>query len=56
MLQTVVGTERMGTDEMAENILMIYDEVVKALPKAKENVRAVIVKKTMGKPVKIKNK
>ena len=56
MLQTVVGTERMGTDEMAENILMIYDEVVKALPKAKENVKAVIVKKTMGKPVKIKNK
>ncbi|MEM0360448.1 MAG: hypothetical protein QXK06_03900 [Candidatus Diapherotrites archaeon] len=53
MVQVLVGKESMKPEELAENILKVYSEVEKALPKQKHNIKAVRIKKTMGPVVKI---
>ncbi len=46
-----VGTEKMKDDEIAENMLAVYNAALHAVPGEKENIREVLVKLTMGKPV-----
>lgn len=53
IIQVVVGKESMEKEQVAENILMIYDKVVESLPSKKQNIKSVMVKKTMGNPVRI---
>ena len=47
-----VGTEEMTDEKVAENISAVLKTVETALPKGKEQIRNVIIKLTMGKPVK----
>lgn len=49
-----VGKQSMKDEEIIENILAVYNSVLKALPKEKENIKNIEVKFTMTKPVKIK--
>ncbi|MBU3906756.1 MAG: hypothetical protein KKA64_00725 [Nanoarchaeota archaeon] len=49
-----VGKESMKDGEIIENILVIYNSVLKALPKEKENIKNIEIKLTMTKPQKIK--
>ena len=49
-----VGKENMKDEEIIENILAIYNELLKVLPREKENIKNIEVKFTMSKPVKIK--
>lgn len=46
----------MKDEEITENILAVYNSVIKNLPKEKENIRNIELKFTMTKPQKIKVK
>lgn len=48
-----VGKYSMKEDEVLENIVAIYNEIIKALPREKENIKNLEVKYTMSKPIKI---
>jgi len=50
-IQTLVGTEDMEPKKIAENCLAVL-EVIEGKVKA-QNLRAIYVKKTMGKPIKV---
>ena len=49
-----VGKQSMSDKDIIENIMAIYDNVLKILPKQKENIKNIELKFTMTKPVKIK--
>jgi large subunit ribosomal protein L1 len=48
-----IGKEEMDDEKIAENIKAVYNAIESALPKKKENIRNVIVKLTMGKPLRV---
>lgn len=50
-VKTSVGVESMKDEEIAENYLTVYQHVLSLLPQEKHNVKSVLVKLTMGKPV-----
>jgi len=51
-----VGKENMKDEEIIENIDSVYKGIVNVLPNKKENVKNVMIKLTMGKPVKVEIK
>ncbi len=52
-VQCMIGTEGMGDEELAENALAVLKFLEEKLPKGRKNVRNVLVKFTMSKPVKV---
>ncbi len=50
-----VGNEKMPKDQISENLKIIYNGIVNALPKKKENIKNVMVKLTMTKPLKLES-
>ena len=55
-IKLAIGKESMKDEEITENILAVYNVIMKELPKGKENIRNVELKFTMSKPEKIKIK
>jgi len=55
-IKVPVGKQSMKDEDLIENIMSIYNETIKALPRDKENVKNIEIKFTMTKPVKIKLK
>ena len=53
-IKLAIGKQSMKDEEIIENILSIYNAVLKALPKDKENIKNIELKFTMTKPQKIK--
>jgi len=53
-IKLAIGKHSMKDEEITENILAVYNSIVKDLPKGKENVRNIELKFTMSKPQKIK--
>jgi large subunit ribosomal protein L1 len=51
-----VGKQNMKDEEIIENIIAVYNALLKALVKGKDNVRNLEIKFTMTKPIKIKFK
>jgi len=51
-----VGKQSMKDEDIIENIITIYHEIIKVLPRNKENVKNIELKFTMAKPIKIKLK
>jgi len=51
-----VGKESMKDEHLIENIQAIYHGLVNALPTKKENLRNILIKKTMGKPIMVEMK
>jgi len=51
-----VGKESMSDAVLMENIKAIYDGLIAVLPIKKDNVKSVLVKSTMGKPIKVEMK
>src|SRR5207302_881916 len=47
-----VGERKLTDSELAENVLAVVQAVEKKLPQGEKNIKSVIVKTTMGKPVK----
>lgn len=52
-IKLAIGKQSMPDKDIVENILSVYDSVVKALPRDKENIKNIKLKFTMTKPVKI---
>lgn len=48
-----VGKENMKDSEIIENIMTIYNLLLKNLPRNKENIKSIVIKFTMTKPYKI---
>jgi ribosomal protein L1 len=55
-IKICVGREGMKNEEIAANINAAYSSIVNALPTKKENVKSVLVKLTMSKPLKVEMK
>ncbi|MBI2451841.1 hypothetical protein HYV50_02050 [Candidatus Pacearchaeota archaeon] len=52
-IKVLAGRENMKDEEIVQNIESIYNAIINALPKKKENVRNVMIKLTMGKPIRV---
>jgi large subunit ribosomal protein L1 len=53
VLQCRVGTENMPDDKLAENIQAVFQRIEQKLERGVKNVSQILIKATMGKPVKI---
>lgn len=53
-IKLAIGKESMKDSEIVENVVAVYNNVIKSLPKDKENIKNVELKFTMTKPQKIK--
>jgi large subunit ribosomal protein L1 len=53
VIQCMVGNESMADEDISENIVAVLKFLEKRLPKGRNNIGKVMVKLTMGKPVKI---
>ncbi len=56
LIHVNVGKEVMQDVDLAENILTIYNAVEEKLPAKNQNIKSVLVKLTMGPPIKIGEK
>jgi len=52
-IKLAIGKENMKDEEIIENILAVYDVILKSLPREKDNIKDVEIKFTMTKPQKI---
>lgn len=52
-IKLAVGKASMKDEDIVENIMSVYNEILKQLPREKENIKNVEVKFTMTKPHKI---
>ena len=52
-LQCIVGKQNQAEAQVIDNILTVYQTTIKQLPNETHNIRAVLLKTTMGKPVKV---
>ena len=55
-LKIIAGKESMKDEEIIGNIETIYNGFVNVLPTKKENVKSVLIKLTMTKPIKLEMK
>lgn len=52
-LQCMVGKEGQPESEITDNVLTVYQALLKQVPNETQNVKSVLLKLTMSKPVKI---
>ena len=52
-IQVMFGKQDMKEEELIENALFVYDQIIHHLPKEKDNVKHVAIKVTMSKPIKL---
>jgi len=53
VIQIAVGSETMPDEKVAKNIDSVYNFIKDHLPKGRSNIKSIVVKLTMGKPVKL---
>lgn len=53
IIKCAVGDEKMDDEQIADNIMAVYNAVVNALPQKENNIKTLILKLTMGAPVKV---
>ena len=53
-IKLAIGKQKMRDEEIVENVMTVYNAVMKDLPKGKENIKNIELKFTMTKPQKIK--
>lgn len=53
LIQVSVGKEDMADEFIAENITTIYNTLIHTLPKEENNISSILLKTTMGKPVRV---
>ncbi len=56
IVKSAIGTEQMKTEEIADNIMHAYQTLVHTLPQHEHNIRSIIIKLTMGKPIVVGGK
>jgi len=55
-IKVSVGKESMKDDDLLENVRAVFNGIVAALPTKRENVRSVMLKFSMTKPIKVEIK
>lgn len=53
IIQVRIGTESMNPEHVAENVNYVYNQLIHHLPGERNNIKAVYLKLTMSKPVKL---
>jgi len=53
-IKVAIGKEDMADEDIIENIIAVYNILLKDLPKEKENIKNIEIKFTMTKPQKVK--
>jgi large subunit ribosomal protein L1 len=53
LIQLRVGTEEMPVEHVADNVMFVFDQLIHHLPGERHNVKAIYLKLTMSKPVKL---
>ena len=53
IIQCLVGKESMDNEKVADNIIAVYEQIMHHLPNEKANVKSVLIKTTMGEPVRL---
>lgn len=53
VVQCMVGNEKMSDEDVSENVVAVLDFLEKRLPKGRNNIGKIMIKLTMGKPVKV---
>ncbi len=54
IIRCIVGVEGQDEEEIADNVLTIYNALIHKLPSEEDNVRNILLKLTMSKPVGVK--
>lgn len=52
LIQCLVGSEAMKDEEVAENIIILHDQIIHHLPNEQNNIKNIFLKLTMGAPFK----
>ncbi|HIH14082.1 MAG TPA: 50S ribosomal protein L1 [Nanoarchaeota archaeon] len=52
-IQFSIGSEQMTDEQLAGNFMAVYERLTAKLPKAQHNIKEILIKTTMGKPVKV---
>ena len=52
-IKLLIGKENMEDEKIAENFMAVFNKIKDSLPKKKENIKSVMIKFTMSKPIKI---
>jgi large subunit ribosomal protein L1 len=52
-IKLAIAKQSMKDEEIAENATAVFQKIFEALPKKNENLRSIMIKFTMGKPVKV---
>ena len=55
-LKTTIGLASMTDEQLADNAMAIYTYVISHVPQEKNNIKNIMLKLTMGAPVKIGEK
>jgi large subunit ribosomal protein L1 len=55
-IKVLIGKEDFASEKIAENAFAVYTAILNALPNRRENLRSVMLKLTMSKPIKLKEK
>lgn len=56
IIKCAVGDEKMTDEQVADNIMAVYNAVTSALPQKDNNIKTMILKLTMGTPVRVGEK
>ncbi|MBI2630151.1 hypothetical protein HYW76_03540 [Candidatus Pacearchaeota archaeon] len=54
-LKFAIGNENMRDEDIAENIILAYNTILNSLSKKKENIKSIMLKFTMTKPIKLED-
>jgi len=53
IIKCAIADEKMSDADIAENVLVIYNAIVNVLPQKENNIKTLLLKMTMGAPVKV---
>lgn len=53
IINSCIGTEAMSDEELAQNMSALVESVERSLPRADQNIGSMLVKTTMGPPVRV---
>lgn len=56
VIHLMVGKESFENEQIADNIMVVYNAILEIVPGKEANIKSVLVKTTMGKPIKIGEK
>jgi large subunit ribosomal protein L1 len=53
LIQAMVGKDDQKEEEVVDNIMTLYNQLIQALPNERHNIKSMFLKLTMGKPVRV---